>query len=104
MEHAVIVHLRLVEDQFGSARERAVCAKLADDVERVLAEHQVGEFDGDEFGGGRCVFYMYGSDADQLFETVGPIIKANPISRGGFAIKRYGEAGDKSAVETRVNL
>ncbi len=104
MEHAVIAHLRLTEDKFGSERERAAVAALADDLMHAIGEKQAGEFDGEEFGDGRCVLYMYGPDADQLFETVEPIIKASPLSRGGFAIKRYGEAGDKIAVETRVNL
>jgi hypothetical protein len=104
LEHAVIVHLCLVEDQFGSERERAAVATLADNLERVISEKQVGEFDGEEFGDGRCVLYMYGPDADRLFEVVEPVLKAVPLARGGFAIKRYGEASDKNAVEARVSL
>jgi hypothetical protein len=104
LEHAVIAHLRLTEDKFGSERERAAVAALTDDLMHAIDEKQAGEFDGEEFGDGRCVLYMYGPDADQLFETVEPIIKASLLSRGGFAIKRYGEAGDKNTIETRVNL
>lgn len=104
MEQAVIVHLPLEEDPFGSAREREAVATLADALEGAIDEQGVGEFDGEEFGGGRCVIYMYGPDADRLFATVEPILKAAPATRGGFAIRRYGEAKDASAAETRVNL
>ena len=104
MEHAVIAHLRMTENEFGSPREREAIAKLANNLERAIAEHQVGEFDGEEFGGGRCVFYMYGPDADQLFDTVEPVLKSEPLARGGFAIKRYGEASNVNAKEDRVSL
>ena len=104
MEHAVIAHIRMTEDKLGSERERAAVATLADDLERVIGEKQAGEFDGEEFGGGRCVLYMYGPDADRLFEAVEPVLRAAPLARGGFAIKRYGEAKDKDAVEARVSL
>lgn len=102
MQHAVIAHIRLNENQFGSQRERAELSTLAEALERVIDEKQVGEFDGEEFGDGRCVMYMYGSDADRLFDAVEPILKATPLARGGFVIKRYGEASDQHSAETRV--
>lgn len=104
MEHAVIAHLRMTESKFGSERERAEVTALADNLMHIIDEKQAGEFDGEEFGDGRCVLYMYGPDADRLFEVVEPVLKAAPLARGGFAIKRYGEASDASAVEARVNL
>jgi len=54
----VIAHLRLTEDKFGSERERAAVAALADDLMHVIGEKQAGEFDGEEFGDCRCVLYM----------------------------------------------
>jgi hypothetical protein len=64
----------------------------------------VGEFDGEESGEGRCVLFMYGPDADRLFAVVEPILKAAPLPREGFAIKRYGDVKDHDAVEVRVDL
>lgn len=104
MEHAVITHLPLLEDPFGSEREREIIADLAGELQHAINDHGVGEFDGEEFGGGRCVLYMYGPDADRLFGVVEPILRANPLARGGFAIKRYGEAKDLNAVEAKVML
>lgn len=104
MEHAVIAHLPLLEDPFGSERERGIIADLAGELQHAIDMRNVGEFDGEEFGGGRCVLYMYGPNADRLFAVVEPILKATPLAQGGFAIKRYGEAKDAIAAEVRVNL
>jgi hypothetical protein len=104
MEHAVIAHLLLPEDSVGSGREREAVADLADELQRAIEELGVGEFDGEEFGERRCVLYMYGRDADQLFEVAEPILKAASLARGGFVIKRYGDARDPGAVEAKVYL
>lgn len=104
MEHAVIAHIRLTEAPVGSPRERAAITLLGYDLEHVINERQVGEFDGEEFGDSRCVFYMYGPDADKLFEAIEPVLRTNSIVRGGFVIKRYGEASDNSAAEVRVEF
>ena len=104
MEHAVIAHLFLIEDPFGSEREREAVYDLADLLDHTINDQGVGEFDGEEFGGGRCVLYMYGPDADRLFSVVEPILKAAPLARGGFAIRRYGDAEDLNAIETVVEL
>jgi len=58
MEQAVIAHLSLTEDPFGSEREREAIAGLADMLHRAIDDHGVGEADGQESGGGRCVLYM----------------------------------------------
>lgn len=104
MEQAVIVHLRLQEESFGSPKERDAVSDLEDQLEQAIDTASVGEFDGEEFGDKRCVLYMYGPDADLLFATVKPILRATPVARGGFAIKRYGEASDNNAAEIKVNL
>lgn len=104
MQHAVIVHLPLIEDPFGSEREREIIADLTGELQHAINGGNVGEFDGEEFGGGRCVIYMYGPNADKLFAVVEPILRATPLARGGFAIKRYGEAKDVSAAEVKVAI
>lgn len=104
MEHAVIVHLRLDDDGFGSAEKRESINELQDALAAAIDKAEAGEFDGDEFGEGECVLFMYGPDADVLFDTIKPILKKSPHSKGGFAIKRYGEAGDPKAKEVKVKL
>ncbi|WP_050886832.1 hypothetical protein [Bradyrhizobium sp. ORS 285] len=104
MEQAVLVYIRLREGEFGSERECAEIADLAAELQQAIDHHGVGEFDGDEFGGGRCVLFMYGADADQLFGVIAPFLKAAPVTRGGFVVKRYGEPKNPDAAEIRVDL
>jgi len=104
MEQAVIAHFQLSEEPFGSERECEAIADLAGLLLQAIADHGVGEFDGEESSEGRCVLYMYGPDADRLFAVVEPLLKAAPLARGGFAVKRYGDVKDHNAVEIRVDL
>jgi hypothetical protein len=104
MEHAVIVHLKLDDDGFGSAEKRESINELQDELADAIDEAEAGEFDGDEFGEGECVLFMYGPDADVLFDTIKPILKGSTHAKGGFAIKRYGEASDPKAREVKVKL
>lgn len=55
-------------------------------------------------GGGECVLYMYGPDADLLFAAVEPVLKSSALASGGWAVKRYGEASDPGANEVNVRL
>ena len=58
---------------------------------------------GDEFGEGICRMFMYGPDADVLFDAIKKPLLASPFSRGGHAIKRYGPAED-GIKEVKVEL
>ena len=102
MEQAVIVHLRLRDGRFGSPGERKTIQALEDQLLLAINGASAGEFDGDEFGGGECVLYMYGPDADRLYGAIEPILKAAPAGLRGYAIKRYGEARDPTSLEARV--
>ena len=103
-EQAVIVHIRLTDLPFGSERERQEINALGDELNRLIEKASVGEFDGDEYGGGECSLYMYGPDADALFAIVQPVLLSAPIAKGGFAIKRYGKAQDAKTKEVVVSL
>jgi hypothetical protein len=102
MEHAVIVHLKLTDEDLGTSEAGGELESLEAQLAAAVEDTEAGEFDGDEFGEGECVFYMYGPDADRLFATIEPILKSSPLAAGRFAIKRYGEAGDPDAREIRV--
>ena len=103
-EHAVIVHLPLSDGDFGKPEERESLFALDQRLEEAVERSGAGEFDGNEFGSGECVFYIYGPDADRLFEVVEPLLKGHAVAAGGYAIKRYGAADDSFARETRVEL
>ena len=41
---------------------------------------------------------------DKLFDAIKKPLLASTLSKGGHAIKRYGEASDKKAKEVRIDL
>ena len=102
MDHAVIAHLPLSNGDMGTEEERDVIFLLEDRLSAAIERAGAGEFDGNEFGAGECVLYMYGPDADRLYDTIVPHLQMAAAARGGYAIKRYGEATDPSAREVRV--
>jgi hypothetical protein len=57
-EHAVLAHLQLADANMGSDREVEDIYALSGPLTEAIEEHGVGEFDGDEFGGGECVLFM----------------------------------------------
>ena len=103
-EHAVIVHVPLQGGDMGSPDEVRRLFVLEEQLEKAIRAAKVGEFDGNEFGGNECVFYMYGPDADTLFAAIQPVIAAVTPPRGAYAIKRYGSSDDPGAREERVEL
>ena len=88
-DHAVIVHFGMSDDEFGSEAERATLGDLGDRLADVVARAGVGEFDGDEFGNGEAVLYLYGPDHEQLWRIVEPEVLASTV-RPSFALLRPG--------------
>ena|SRR5688572_12780854 len=104
MEQAVIVHLPLSDERFGSSEDRDLLVALEGQITKAIEDADAGEFDGDMFGEGECVLYMYGPDADRLFVAIEPVLRSYALRSGGYAIKRYGEVRDLNAKEVRVEL
>ena len=103
-ERAVIVHLRLSESGFGTPEERQRLAKLEERLEGSIKKARAGEFDGNEFGDGECVWYMYGPDADVLYRAVEGVIREAATQAGSFVLKRRGAADDPKAKEEKIEL
>ncbi len=103
-EHAVLAHLKLTKGAFGDEEEVEAIHDLSDQLAEAIEVQDVGEFDGDEFGKWQCTLYMYGPDADALFEVIQPILRDSSCACGGFVVKRYGEASDAEAREVRVDV
>ena len=89
-EQAVIVHF-----SYGSTDLQPLSA-LEDKLEHAIAAAGVGEFDGNEVAadGSDGYLYMYGQDADRLFEAVEPVLESSQFMRGAKVIKRYGPPED----------
>ncbi|MFE0515667.1 hypothetical protein [Streptomyces sp. NPDC058964] len=103
IEHAVIAHYRLADDDFGEPSQRDVVRQAQFLLTEAIEQAEAGEFDGNEYGGGKVVLYAYGPDADALFAVMAPILHDLPF-RPAHVILRYGSADDPSASEDRIDL
>jgi hypothetical protein len=103
IDQAVIVHYDLSDDEYGQSKEREAVFRLEDRLESLIETHQVGEFDGNEFGGGEAVLYSYGPDADRLFAVIEQELRSF-TARPAYATLRYGDVADPSTTERRVDL
>ena len=102
-EHAVIVHLKLGDDHYGSEDERTAVRTLKYALAAAIDSANAGEFDGDEFGGGEAVLYAYGPNAGVLFTAMEPVLRDSSI-RPAYAIVRYGAAADQGCREDTIHL
>ncbi|MGW7539963.1 hypothetical protein ACWGKQ_02420 [Streptomyces sp. NPDC054770] len=96
-EHAVIAHFRLADEGFGAADQRALVYAAERAMAAATKEADVGEVDGNEFGGGKAVLYAYGPDADALFKVMEPTLRSLPFRPAHVVLRR----GDH---ESRVDL
>jgi hypothetical protein len=103
VEHAVIVHFNVSGDEFGEVHEREAIFAMEEALIQAIDESGVGEFDGNEFGGGEAILYAYGPNADDLFAAMEPHLRAFD-ARPAWCILRYGEATDPNAEERRIDL
>ena len=102
-EHAVIVHYSLSDEEHGTVEEREAIFALEDRLEALIANQNLGELDGNEFGGGEAAIYCYGPDAGRLFAGIEAEVRAFP-ARPAYAYLRYGNVSDPDAREQRVDL
>jgi hypothetical protein len=100
-EHALLLTFPLPAE-FPSEAELNTYHALQGELSAAIDSAQAGELDGDEFGGHQCVIYMYGPDADRLFDAVAPVLEKHPFPKGSTALKRYG--GPDCGRSETVNL
>ncbi|MGW5969692.1 hypothetical protein [Streptomyces sp. NPDC055186] len=96
-EHAVIAHFRLACGGFGEADQRKLVYEAEQAMAAATEAADVGEVDGNEFGGGEAVVYAYGRDADALFKVMEPTLRGLPFRPAHVVLRR----GDSAS---RVNL
>jgi hypothetical protein len=89
-EQAVIVSF-----SYGST-DLSRLFELESKLETAISDAKAGEYDGNEIAvdGSDGVLYMYGRDADRLFQVVEPILRATPFMNGAKVTVRYGPPAD----------
>jgi hypothetical protein len=91
-EQAVIVKFK-----YGT-RDLGPLFELEDQLIAAINAVRAGEFDGNEVAtdGSDGSVYMYGPDADKLFEAVRPVLAAATCIHRAVATVRYGPPGDST--------
>jgi hypothetical protein len=89
-EHAVLVYLTY------SSSDLDPLYALEDELANAINEAQAGEFDGNDVAadGSDAILYMYGPDADALFEAVRSTLERSPLLKGARVVLRYGPPAD----------
>lgn len=98
LEQDVLIRLRLSNRQMGRAEEREGIEQLADQLEAAVLEAGVGEYDGDEIGGGEAILFFAGQDADKLLAVLAPLLKRNSYGRTAKATVQRGSDADPEDV------
>ena len=96
--HAVIIEIKLQNEGLGDDGQHELVRQVAGEIERIVREAAVGEYDGDEFGGGSVTLYIYGPDADRISSAVRPALERLVAGRTKITL-RYGDADDPKAAE-----
>lgn len=95
-EQALLVYLRLSDDEFGSETERDAIERVEDVLREALVSREVGEFDGNEVGEGYYKLFLYGASAERLADVALPLLHdLVQLLPGSYYIKRYGAPGSE---------
>jgi hypothetical protein len=92
----LLVVLRLSNDLMGIAAERQAIRELEHALEAAIAGRPgVGEFDGDEFGGGECTLFFAARNAQELFDLLHPILRRSAACRGAEVVLQAAADGGR---------
>ena len=90
MEQAVIVHFSYGSTDFGPF------FTFEEKLENLVERSGLGDYDGNELAvsGEDGYLWMYGPDADKLYEAVLPLLRATKFMHGAEVRLRYGPPED----------
>lgn len=99
-EECVLVHLdgtSLPDDVY----EQCDVMTLSDELGAVLERQGLGQYDGDERGPVETTLFMYGPDAEQMFNGIEATLRAYPLCQNARIVIRRGAPG---APEREIRL
>jgi hypothetical protein len=101
-DQAVIIEIGFAGlDDFGTSQQQQSVRTLEKELEAALSPP--AGLDGDEFGEGTAVIYLYGTSADIIFETAEPILKKSPFQHMTITML-YGPADDPKTEEKKFSM
>lgn len=66
---------------------------LEDQLRESINAKSAGEFDGNEIGADTVCLFMYGKDANALYNAIKSTLAAHPLCQNGRDILRFGSPG-----------
>ena len=98
---AVFIFFKLSDDDMGDGEIDDAIYALEERLMELFEQNVVGEFDGHEWGGGYCQFFMYGPDAEAMTQAILEEVLRFEAPSGSYLVKRFGPQG---SLEEAVNL
>lgn len=92
-QQAVLVCLKLSDEEIGTSEERQSAFALADRLIQAVQTSDVGEFDDNQFEEGFCTISLSGMNADRIADAVMPVLQSYPAAPGSYVMRRYGDDG-----------
>ena len=84
-EQAVLLYLE--DEDFD------IMLGISDKLSEAIENSGLVMFDGNEIGGNETVLFMYGLDAELLFQHIEPILREDEFCRGSKVVIRWGGPG-----------
>jgi hypothetical protein len=91
-EQDLLLVLKLSNRQMGTQAERQEIEALAEQLGEAVVAAGVGEYDGDELGGGECVLFFCGPDPERLLAVLRPLLKRSTWGRGAQFVRMVEDA------------
>jgi hypothetical protein len=91
-QECVLVHLdgtSLPDDVY----EQCDVWTISERIEEVLHREELGEYDGHETGPTGTTLFMYGPDAERLYDGIEGVLRDYPLCRNARVVIRRGELG-----------
>jgi hypothetical protein len=107
-DHAIIVTFYNFGEKFWNEERRPLdpLFDLEDEILERLNGKEVGELDGHEIAvdGSDGFLFLYGPDADALYQVIEPVLRASKVTQGGHATLRYGAYNTPNVREKYIEI
>ena len=101
-DQAVVLEINLEGlDDFGTADQHKEIDDLQENIAQILPPN--AGIDGDEYGDGECIIYIYGPSADAIFNKVQPVLKSSSFNHINVTLQ-YGLAEDPATIDKKFTL
>jgi hypothetical protein len=107
-KHSIVVQFYDFADKFWTEDDRTLdpLFALEDELTDALEGSEAGELDGHEIAvdGSDGFLFLFGPDADALFELIEPVLRKSAVTHHADAVLRYGEPDDPGLRQKQIKI